>query len=38
LIEGLESGRPIEITPEYWETKRRELIERHRRRKTGLAV
>ena len=33
LIEGLESGDPIEITPEYWERKRRELVERHSRKK-----
>jgi len=29
LLEGLNSGEPIEITPEYWEKKRRQLIERH---------
>lgn len=29
LLEGLQSGEPIQITPEYWETKRRQLIERH---------
>jgi len=34
LLEGLHSGDPIEITPEYWETKRKQLIERHSR-KTG---
>ena len=34
LLEGLNSGDPIEITPEYWENKRRQLIERHAR-KTG---
>jgi antitoxin ParD1/3/4 len=28
LIEGLDSGDPIEITPEYWERKRRELVAR----------
>lgn len=33
LIAGLESGDPIEITPEYWEKKRRDLIERHARKK-----
>ena len=31
LLEGLNSGEPIEITPEYWENKRRQLIERHSR-------
>ena len=34
LLEGLNSGDPIEITPEFWENKRRQLIERHAR-KTG---
>jgi len=29
LLEGLNSGEPIEITPEYWERKRTQLIERH---------
>jgi antitoxin ParD1/3/4 len=29
LLEGLDSGKPIEITPEYWENKRKQLIERH---------
>ena len=37
LLEGLQSGKPIEITPEYWETKRRQLLERRHRRRTGLA-
>lgn len=35
LLEGLNSGDPIEITPEYWENERRQLIERHAR-KTGV--
>jgi antitoxin ParD1/3/4 len=26
LLEGLNSGDPIEITPEYWERKRQQLI------------
>ncbi len=30
LLDGLESGDPIEVTPEYWETKRKQLIERNR--------
>jgi len=34
LIAGLDSGDPIEITPEYWEKKRRELVERHARKKS----
>ncbi len=29
LLEGLTSGSPIDITPEYWEQKRRQLIDRH---------
>jgi antitoxin ParD1/3/4 len=34
LLEGLNSGEPIEITPEYWEKKRTQLIDRHNK-KTG---
>ncbi len=34
LLERLNSGEPIEITPEYWERKRAQLVERHGR-KTG---
>jgi antitoxin ParD1/3/4 len=29
LLEGLNSGQPIEITPEYWEKKRTQLVDRH---------
>lgn len=32
LLEGLASGEPIEVTPEYWERKRKELLERRRPR------
>jgi len=32
LIAGLDSGAPLEIAPEYWEKKRRELVERHTRK------
>ena len=32
LLEGLNSGDPIEITPEYWENKRPQLLERHARK------
>jgi len=32
LLEGLNSGDPIQITPEYWENKRRQLLERHSRK------
>ena len=35
LLEGLNSGEPIEITPEYWERKRAQLVERHGK-KTGI--
>ena len=34
LLEGLNSGEPIEITPEYWERKRAQLVERNKK-KTG---
>jgi antitoxin ParD1/3/4 len=34
LLEGLNSGDPLEITPEYWERKRIQLIDRHSK-KTG---
>ena len=34
LLEGLECGEPIEITPEYWENKRKRLVERNAK-KTG---
>lgn len=33
LLEGINSGKPIEITSEYWEEKRRQLIQRSKRRK-----
>lgn len=28
LLEGLNSGGPIEVTPDYWEAKKRKLVER----------
>ena len=34
LLEGLESGDAIEITPAYWENKRKRLMELHGK-KTG---
>jgi len=34
LIAGLESGDAIDITPEFWEQKRRELVARHSRKKS----
>ena len=33
LLEGINSGEPIEITPEDWERKRRQLVERHNKKK-----
>ena len=35
LLEGLNSGDPIEITPEYWERKRQQLTKRHQQRNSG---
>ncbi len=29
LLEGLTSGEPLSVTPEYWEAKERQLAERH---------
>ncbi len=31
LLEALQSGDPIEITPQYWEAKRKNLVARHSR-------
>ena len=33
LLEGLESGKPIEITPEYWQKKRAKLLAKHQGKK-----
>jgi antitoxin ParD1/3/4 len=33
LLQGLDSGDPIAITPEFWEKKRRELVARQARKK-----
>jgi antitoxin ParD1/3/4 len=33
LLQGLDGGDPIDITPEYWERKRRELVDRGTPRK-----
>lgn len=33
LLEGLDSGDPIEVTPEFWKELRAELRERHRKAK-----
>ena len=32
LLEGLDSGEPIEVTDEWWENKRTELLERLRKK------
>jgi antitoxin ParD1/3/4 len=32
LIEGLESGKPIVVTEDYWEKKRQELAGRHKKK------
>ena len=28
LLEGLNSGQPLEVTPEFWKERRRELLKR----------
>ena len=33
LLEALESGRPIEVTDDYWEQKRQELAKRTKQSK-----
>lgn len=33
LLEGLDSGEPMEVTPEYWERKRAELLVHHQQTK-----
>jgi hypothetical protein len=33
LLEGLDSGKPIEITPQFWEERRAELERRLKQRK-----
>lgn len=35
LLEGLDSGEPIEVTDEWWENKRSELVERFRKKNGG---
>jgi antitoxin ParD1/3/4 len=32
LLRGLESGAPVEVTPEFWERKRQDLLARHARK------
>ena len=36
LLEALESGRPIEVTDDYWEQKRQELAKRTKHNKNHL--
>ena len=31
LLEGLNSGEPVEVTEAFWNEKRRQLLERHRK-------
>jgi antitoxin ParD1/3/4 len=31
VLEGLRSGEPIEVTPKFWEERRRRLMQRHKR-------
>ena len=33
LLEGLDSGEPIDVTDEWWEQKRAQLVERFRQKK-----
>lgn len=33
LLAGLDSGKAIDITPEYWEKERQELVARHSKKK-----
>ena len=35
LLDGVASGIPIEANAEYWETKRRQLLERHQIKDKG---
>ena len=35
LLEGLESGEPIEVTPEFWQQLRAELVAKHGDRQEG---
>ena len=32
LLEGLESGESVELTPEFWEEKRQQLIKRFQKK------
>jgi antitoxin ParD1/3/4 len=32
LLEGVNSGEPLEISPDYWERKRRQLVGRFNRK------
>jgi antitoxin ParD1/3/4 len=35
LLAGLQSGGPIEVTPDYWEKKRKQLIDKYGPRTEG---
>lgn len=35
LLESLQSGQPIAVTPEFWEQKRTALVERYRKKSAG---
>ena len=34
LLDGINSGKPIEVTSQYWEQKRRRLVERQKDHKS----
>jgi antitoxin ParD1/3/4 len=33
VLEGLRSGKPIDVTPKFWEERRRNLLRRHKQQK-----
>jgi len=36
LLEGLDSGEPIEVTPEFWQSLRKRIDDRRKTRDAGL--
>lgn len=38
LLDGLESGEPIEMTPEWWEERHKKLIARHKKTTTTKTI
>lgn len=38
VLDSLESGDPIEVTPEYWENKRQNLLERFSHSETEFSA